>query len=49
MMAIYEGMCSGENSIETTWALMGLAGKLAQSVSAISGFRSSNIYLCGSY
>lgn len=49
MMAIYEGMCSGENSIETTWALMGLAGKLAQSVSPISGFRFFNIYLCGSY
>ncbi|KAF8153104.1 fungal-specific transcription factor domain-containing protein [Crassisporium funariophilum] len=33
LMAIYEGMCSGENSIESTWALMGLACKLAQSVS----------------
>ncbi|KAF9485642.1 hypothetical protein BDN70DRAFT_870940 [Pholiota conissans] len=32
LMAIYEGMCSGENSIETTWALMGLACKLAQSI-----------------
>ncbi|KAH9474722.1 putative transcriptional regulatory protein C1F7.11c [Psilocybe cubensis] len=32
LMAIYEGMCSGENSIETTWALMGLACKLSQSV-----------------
>jgi hypothetical protein len=32
-MAIYEGICSGENSIESTWALMGLACKLAQSVS----------------
>ena len=33
LMAIYEGICSGENSIETTWALMGLACKLSQSVS----------------
>lgn len=33
LMAIYEGLCSGENSIERTWALMGLATKLAQSVS----------------
>jgi hypothetical protein len=32
LMAIYEGICSGENSIETTWALMGLACKLSQSV-----------------
>ncbi|PPQ92184.1 hypothetical protein CVT25_008958 [Psilocybe cyanescens] len=32
LMAIYEGMCSGENSIETTWALMGLACKLSQSI-----------------
>ncbi|KAF8639131.1 hypothetical protein AX17_001621 [Amanita inopinata Kibby_2008] len=32
LMAIYEGMCSRENSIETTWALFGLATKLAQSV-----------------
>ena len=32
LMAIYEGICSGENSIESTWALMGLACKLAQSV-----------------
>jgi hypothetical protein len=32
-MAIYEGICSGDNSIESTWALMGLACKLAQSVS----------------
>lgn len=35
-MAIYEGICSGENSIESTWALMGLACKLAQSVSFFS-------------
>jgi hypothetical protein len=33
LMAIYQGMCSGENSIESTWALMGMATKLAQSVS----------------
>ena len=32
LMAIYEGLCSGENSIESTWTLMGLATKLAQSV-----------------
>jgi Fungal specific transcription factor domain len=32
LMAIYEGLCSGENSIESTWALMGMATKLAQSV-----------------
>ncbi|KAF7439934.1 hypothetical protein PC9H_000271 [Pleurotus ostreatus] len=32
LMAIYEGLCSGENSIERTWALMGLATKLAQSI-----------------
>ncbi|KAF9011964.1 fungal-specific transcription factor domain-containing protein [Cyathus striatus] len=32
MMAIYEGLSSGENSIESTWALMGLATKLAQSI-----------------
>ena len=38
LMAIYEGMCSGENSIESTWALMGLACKLAQSVSFSSSF-----------
>jgi len=33
LMAVYEGICSHENSIETTWTLMGLASKLAQSVS----------------
>ena len=32
LMAIYQGMCSGDNSIECTWALMGMATKLAQSV-----------------
>ncbi|KAF9078402.1 hypothetical protein BDP27DRAFT_1309531 [Rhodocollybia butyracea] len=31
LMGIYEGMRSGENSIESTWALMGMATKLAQS------------------
>ncbi|TFK52991.1 hypothetical protein OE88DRAFT_1656749 [Heliocybe sulcata] len=31
-MAIYQGMCAGEHSIETTWALWGLASKLAQSI-----------------
>lgn len=33
LMAIYEGMAGKENSIETTWAMFGLATKLAQSVS----------------
>ncbi|KAK0484663.1 hypothetical protein IW261DRAFT_1331075 [Armillaria novae-zelandiae] len=32
LMAIYEGLKSGENSIESTWTLMGIATKLAQSV-----------------
>lgn len=32
MMAIYEGICSREHSIESTWSLMGLATKLAQSI-----------------
>ncbi|KAJ3882231.1 fungal-specific transcription factor domain-containing protein [Lentinula edodes] len=32
LMGIYEGMRSGENSIESTWALMGMATKLAQSI-----------------
>lgn len=32
-MAIYQGLVSGENSIESTWALYGLSTKLAQSVS----------------
>ena len=39
-MAIYEGIRSGENSIESTWALMGLACKLAQSVSCFFHFMS---------
>ncbi|KAG2007078.1 fungal specific transcription factor domain-containing protein, variant 3 [Coprinopsis cinerea AmutBmut pab1-1] len=32
LMAIYEGLCSKENSIESTWALFGMATKLAQSI-----------------
>ncbi|KAI0088357.1 hypothetical protein BDY19DRAFT_891492 [Irpex rosettiformis] len=32
LMGIYQGLVAGENSIESTWALMGLACKLAQSV-----------------
>ncbi|KAI0708422.1 hypothetical protein C8Q76DRAFT_627233 [Earliella scabrosa] len=32
LMAIYQGMVADEHSIETTWALMGLSSKLAQSV-----------------
>jgi len=36
LMAIYEGICSKENSIETTWALFGMATKLAQSVSTLA-------------
>lgn len=34
LMAIYEGICSKDGSIERTWALFGIAVKLAQSVSA---------------
>lgn len=33
LMAIYQGMVANPDSIESTWALMGLATKLAQSVS----------------
>lgn len=33
LMGIYQGLVADENSIETTWALMGLSCKLAQSVS----------------
>lgn len=36
LMAIYQGLCSGDNSIESTWALMGMATKLAQSVGLAS-------------
>ncbi|KAI0703865.1 hypothetical protein C8T65DRAFT_709179 [Cerioporus squamosus] len=32
LMAIYQGMVADEHSIESTWALMGLSSKLAQSV-----------------
>ncbi|KAJ7481737.1 hypothetical protein FB451DRAFT_1030751, partial [Mycena latifolia] len=32
LMAIFEGLCAGENSIESTWAIFGLSTKLAQSV-----------------
>ncbi|GJE93089.1 fungal-specific transcription factor domain-containing protein [Phanerochaete sordida] len=32
LMGIYQGLVADEHSIETTWALMGLACKLAQSV-----------------
>jgi hypothetical protein len=32
LMGIYEGLRNGENSIESTWALMGMSTKLAQSV-----------------
>ncbi|KAI8996651.1 fungal-specific transcription factor domain-containing protein [Trametes punicea] len=32
LMGIYQGMVADEHSIETTWALMGLSSKLAQSV-----------------
>ena len=33
LMGIYQGLVADENSIESTWALMGLSCKLAQSVS----------------
>lgn len=33
LLAIYQGLVSGENSIESTWGTFGLATKLAQSVS----------------
>lgn len=32
LMAIYEGICSKDGSIERTWSLFGLAVKLAQSI-----------------
>ncbi|KAJ2915729.1 hypothetical protein MD484_g4662, partial [Candolleomyces efflorescens] len=32
LMAIYEGLSAKENSIESTWALFGMATKLAQSI-----------------
>ncbi len=33
LMAIYQGIIANQDSIESTWTLMGLATKLAQSVS----------------
>lgn len=36
LMAIYQGLVANQDSIESTWALMGLATKLAQSVSPTS-------------
>lgn len=47
LLAIYAGMSGGENSIESTWALMGLAGKLAQSVSLFSFHHFEGICLIG--
>ena len=49
LMGIYEGLRSRENSIENTWALMGMATKLAQSVSILTPFslyesHSSNLH-----
>ncbi len=41
LMGIYEGLKSGENSIEATWTLMGMATKLAQSVCCIPPVTSS--------
>ncbi|KAJ7120976.1 fungal-specific transcription factor domain-containing protein [Mycena epipterygia] len=32
LMGIFEGLCAGENSIESTWAIFGLSTKLAQSI-----------------
>ncbi|KZT04988.1 uncharacterized protein LAESUDRAFT_727563 [Laetiporus sulphureus 93-53] len=32
LMGIYQGLVADENSIESTWALMGLSSKLAQSI-----------------
>lgn len=33
MMSIYQSMAGGENSMESMWAIMGIANKLAQTVS----------------
>jgi len=38
LMAIYEGICSRDGSVERTWGIFGLAVKLAQSVSQLSLF-----------
>lgn len=46
LMAIYEGLCSGENSIESTWTLMGLATKLAQSVAILMSLFFIFLILC---
>ena len=35
LMAIYQGLVANQDSIESTWAMMGLATKLAQSVSCL--------------
>jgi len=35
LMAIYEGICSRDGSVERTWGIFGLAVKLAQSVSQL--------------
>lgn len=45
LMAIYEGLKSGDNSIESTWALMGIATKLAQSVSTFPALISFSLIL----
>lgn len=36
LLAIYQGLLSGENGIECTWGIFGLATKLAQSVGTLS-------------
>ncbi|TFY69763.1 hypothetical protein EVJ58_g254 [Rhodofomes roseus] len=41
LMGIYQGLVADENSIESTWALMGLSSKLAQSI----GLREFVLYL----
>jgi len=46
LLAIYQGLCSGENSIESTWGIFGLATKLAQSVSRWFRPRIPNLTLC---
>ncbi|KAJ7628705.1 fungal-specific transcription factor domain-containing protein [Roridomyces roridus] len=32
LLATFEGLCGGENSVESTWAILGLSTKLAQSI-----------------
>jgi hypothetical protein len=46
LMAIYEGLCAGENSIESTWAIFGLSTKLAQSVRIFSDAPIAALILC---